>query len=231
MVSWGECQSSWELGHSLLAKRAGQAMLRRALPRDYVERISMKLMKLEDKSQSTGATNSLPSKSAGSNQNPLDPALNSMQSQVRNQGKLLSISLAKQSQAQQPLLSQSVQNPTAFAGVQNSASLSFVLLPSVTELLGIGLSPRPNTFSYAELRNATEDFNPENKLGEGGFGPVYKRLNRERDFVAEIATIFAVQHRNLVKLYGFCIEGDKKLLVYEYLENGSLDQALFGTNL
>lgn len=47
-------------------------------------------------------------------------------------------------------------------------------------------------------------------------------------FVAEIATISAVQHRNLVKLYGCCIEGDKRLLVYEYLENNSLDQALFG---
>jgi hypothetical protein len=40
------------------------------------------------------------------------------------------------------------------------------------ELLGMG--PRPNTFSYAELRSATEDFNPSNKLGEGGFGPVFK---------------------------------------------------------
>lgn len=47
-------------------------------------------------------------------------------------------------------------------------------------------------------------------------------------FIAEIATISAVQHRNLVKLYGCCIEGDKRLLVYEYLENRSLDQALFG---
>ncbi|KAK7817497.1 putative lrr receptor-like serine/threonine-protein kinase [Quercus suber] len=47
-------------------------------------------------------------------------------------------------------------------------------------------------------------------------------------FVTEISTISAVQHRNLVKLYGCCIEGDKRLLVYEYLENGSLDQALFG---
>ena len=42
----------------------------------------------------------------------------------------------------------------------------------VAEFLGIG--PRPNTFSYSELRTATEDFNPANKLGEGGFGPVYK---------------------------------------------------------
>lgn len=47
-------------------------------------------------------------------------------------------------------------------------------------------------------------------------------------FVAEIATISAVQHRNLVKLYGSCIDGEKRLLVYEYLENKSLDQALFG---
>ena len=47
-------------------------------------------------------------------------------------------------------------------------------------------------------------------------------------FIAEIATISSVQHRNLVKLYGCCIEGDKRLLVYKYLENKSLDQALFG---
>ncbi|XP_004295662.1 PREDICTED: probable LRR receptor-like serine/threonine-protein kinase At1g56130-like [Fragaria vesca subsp. vesca] len=47
-------------------------------------------------------------------------------------------------------------------------------------------------------------------------------------FVTEIATISAVQHNNLVTLYGFCAEGVKRLLVYEYLENNSLDQALFG---
>ncbi|KAL8479444.1 hypothetical protein ACS0TY_026367 [Phlomoides rotata] len=112
------------------------------------------------------------------------------------------------------------------------------------ELLGI--DARPYTFNYSELKAATDDFNPANKLGEGGFGPVYmgklgdgravgvkqlsvKSHQGKAQFLAEIATISAVQHRNLVKLYGCCIEGDKRLLVYEYLENKSLDQLLFGT--
>jgi serine/threonine protein kinase len=49
-------------------------------------------------------------------------------------------------------------------------------------------------------------------------------------FVTEVATISAVQHRNLVKLYGCCIDSNTPLLVYEYLENRSLDQALFGVH-
>ncbi|KAK1277843.1 putative LRR receptor-like serine/threonine-protein kinase [Acorus gramineus] len=98
------------------------------------------------------------------------------------------------------------------------------------ELLGTGA--RPNTFSYAELRISTEDFSDSNKLGEGGFGRVYKgKLADGREvavkqlsvashqgksqFVTEIATISAVQHRNLVKLYGCCIEGERRVLVYD----------------
>ncbi|CAA6669872.1 unnamed protein product [Spirodela intermedia] len=90
----------------------------------------------------------------------------------------------------------------------------------------------------------TDDFSPGNKLGEGGFGPVFKGTMADgrvvavkqlsvsshqgkQQFVAEIATISAVQHKSLVKLVGCCVEGEKRLLVYEHLANGSLDQALF----
>ncbi|XP_056160017.1 probable LRR receptor-like serine/threonine-protein kinase At1g56140 isoform X4 [Syzygium oleosum] len=101
------------------------------------------------------------------------------------------------------------------------------------------------TFNYSELHNATNGFSLANKLGQGGFGIVYKgtlgdgrvvavkKLSATSDqgknqFLAEIVTISAVQHRNLVKLYGCCVRGDKRLLVYEFLENSSLDRALFG---
>ncbi|CAN6180362.1 unnamed protein product [Urochloa humidicola] len=104
---------------------------------------------------------------------------------------------------------------------------------------------QPDVFSYAELKLATDNFSPRNILGEGGYGPVYKGMltdgraiavkqlsqsshQGKRHFVAEVATISAVQHRNLVKLHGCCIDSSTYLLVYEYLENGSLDRALLG---
>uniref|UniRef100_A0A0E0PE32 non-specific serine/threonine protein kinase n=1 Tax=Oryza rufipogon TaxID=4529 RepID=A0A0E0PE32_ORYRU len=92
---------------------------------------------------------------------------------------------------------------------------------------------RPNIFSYGELRSATENFSSSNRLGEGGYGAVYKLSQTshqgKKQFATEIETISRVQHRNLVKLYGCCLEGNNPLLVYEYMENGSLDKALFGT--
>ncbi|XP_023645934.1 probable LRR receptor-like serine/threonine-protein kinase At1g56140 isoform X2 [Capsella rubella] len=109
----------------------------------------------------------------------------------------------------------------------------------------LSMDVKPYTFTYSELKSATQDFDPSKKLGEGGFGSVYKGIlsdgreiavkvlsvgsrHGKRQFVAEIVTISTVLHRNLVKLYGCCYEGDHRLLVYEYLPNGSLDHALFG---
>ncbi|KAL5229725.1 hypothetical protein ABZP36_028501 [Zizania latifolia] len=104
---------------------------------------------------------------------------------------------------------------------------------------------RPDVFSNAELKLATDNFSSQNVLGEGGYGPVYKgnlpdgrviavkQLSQsshqgKSQFVTEVATISAVQHRNLVKLHGCCIDSNTPLLVYEYLKNGSLDRAIFG---
>ncbi|XP_066166893.1 probable LRR receptor-like serine/threonine-protein kinase At1g56140 [Oryza sativa Japonica Group] len=104
---------------------------------------------------------------------------------------------------------------------------------------------RPDVFSNTELRLATDNFSSQNILGEGGYGMLYKgKLSDGRviavkqlsqsshqgksQFVAEVTTISAMQHRNLVKLHGFCIDSNTPLLVYEYLQNGSLDTALFG---
>nr|GMD93201.1 probable leucine-rich repeat receptor-like serine/threonine-protein kinase At3g14840 [Ipomoea batatas] len=92
---------------------------------------------------------------------------------------------------------------------------------------------------------ATNNFDAANKIGEGGFGPVYKgtlldgtviavkQLSSNssqgyREFLNEIGMISCLQHPNLVKLYGCCVEGKQLLLVYEYLENNSLANALFG---
>ncbi|GLT51147.1 hypothetical protein SLA2020_245770 [Shorea laevis] len=84
-------------------------------------------------------------------------------------------------------------------------------------LLKIG--HKPNTFSYAELRAATDDFSPSNKLGEGGFGPVYKGKLSDGRLVA-VKQLSVASHQGT--------KGNRRLLVYEYLENKSLDQALFG---
>ncbi|XP_059072475.1 probable LRR receptor-like serine/threonine-protein kinase At1g53430 isoform X2 [Cryptomeria japonica] len=102
-----------------------------------------------------------------------------------------------------------------------------------------------STFSLEVIKNATNDFNPENKIGEGGFGAVFKGTLLDgkmiavkqmfpkarrgiRDFLNEVGTISAMQHPNLVELYGFCVEGKQLLLVYEYMENNSLARCLFG---
>ncbi|RWW57659.1 hypothetical protein BHE74_00035528 [Ensete ventricosum] len=102
-------------------------------------------------------------------------------------------------------------------------------------------------FSYIELKSATDSFHPRNKIGRGGFGTVYKGILRNgvivavkvlsadsrqgvREFLTEIDVITNNKHSNLVELIGCCVEGSNRILVYEYLENGSLDRALLGSN-
>ncbi|KAK1300094.1 Cysteine-rich receptor-like protein kinase 8 [Acorus calamus] len=99
-------------------------------------------------------------------------------------------------------------------------------------------------FDFATLRLATENFSETNKLGEGGFGPVYKgelsdgrqiavkRLSRNSvqgivELRNEVVLVVKLQHRNLVRLLGWCLEEEEKLLVYEYMSNTSLDKFLF----
>ncbi|KAB2004851.1 hypothetical protein ES319_D11G229000v1 [Gossypium barbadense] len=104
----------------------------------------------------------------------------------------------------------------------------------------------PKRFSYKDLVAATNSFSSERKLGEGGFGAVYKgyinELDRtiavkkisegsrqgEKEYVTEVKVISQLRHRNLVQLIGFCHDGGMFLLVYVFMSNGSLDSHLFG---
>ncbi|KAG6478888.1 hypothetical protein ZIOFF_062333 [Zingiber officinale] len=99
------------------------------------------------------------------------------------------------------------------------------------------------SFDFAAIVQATGNFSSSNKLGEGGFGPVYKgRLKEEEiavkrlsktseqgadEFKNEVVSIAELQHRNLVRLLGYCIEANERMLLYEYMPNGSLDKFLF----
>ncbi|RZS26048.1 hypothetical protein BHM03_00059340, partial [Ensete ventricosum] len=86
-------------------------------------------------------------------------------------------------------------------------------------------------FTYDELRLATNNFCPDLILGEGGFGLVYKEASQFIGFFllcqAEVNYLGLFSHPNLVKLIGYCCEGEHRLLVYEYMANGSLENHLF----
>ncbi|CAO2841860.1 unnamed protein product [Amaranthus hypochondriacus] len=105
-------------------------------------------------------------------------------------------------------------------------------------------SPELKVFRFEDISAATENFSCYKKLGEGGFGPVYqgklktgqeiavKRLSKAssqgfEEFKNEVMLTANLQHVNLVKVMGFCVEREEKMLIYEYLSNGSLDSYLF----
>uniref|UniRef100_J3LGE8 Protein kinase domain-containing protein n=1 Tax=Oryza brachyantha TaxID=4533 RepID=J3LGE8_ORYBR len=107
----------------------------------------------------------------------------------------------------------------------------------------------PKEFDFKELRRGTNNFDEKMKLGQGGYGVVYRatvvgengqsmevavkqfsgaNTKGQEDFLAELSIINRLRHRNLVKLVGWCHENGVLLLVYDYMPNGSLDKHIFG---
>ncbi|XP_059435790.1 probable serine/threonine-protein kinase PBL23 [Corylus avellana] len=113
------------------------------------------------------------------------------------------------------------------------------------EILKVGHAQiSAQVFRFFELASSTDNFNTECLVGEGGFGRVYKgyiesiekvvavkQLDRKglqgsREFFAEVLMLSLVHHPNLVNLVGYCAEGDQRILVYEFMSNGSLENHL-----
>ncbi|KAJ8752751.1 hypothetical protein K2173_007061 [Erythroxylum novogranatense] len=119
----------------------------------------------------------------------------------------------------------------------------YIKYRDMAQTLGLELLPAggPKRFTYAELKAATKDFS--NAIGKGGFGDVYKGelpdkrivavkclkhvTGGDTEFWAEVTIIARMHHLNLVRLWGFCAEKGQRILVYEYVPNGSLDKYLF----
>jgi hypothetical protein len=143
----------------------------------------------------------------------------------------------------------------AFAGVLGVLDLIFIATgcwflsrrPSIPSSLEAGyrmITGQFRRFTYRELKDATGNFKEE--LGRGGSGVVYrgvldkgkivavKKLTKvtrgDEEFWAEMTVIGRINHINLVRIWGFCLQGKHKLLVYEYVENESLDRHLFATD-
>ncbi|KAE8694356.1 putative receptor-like protein kinase [Hibiscus syriacus] len=129
------------------------------------------------------------------------------------------------------------QSALLYGGLVTASPL--VALPEISHL-GWG-----HWFTLRDLDRATNHFSGENVIGEGGYGMVYKGIlingtevavkkllnnlgQAEKEFRVEVEAIGHVRHKNLVRLLGYCIEGVHRMLVYEYVNNGNLEQWLHG---
>ncbi|CAM8996324.1 unnamed protein product [Rhodiola kirilowii] len=119
-------------------------------------------------------------------------------------------------------------------------SFSIFILTALDEIV----SAESLLFDFETIKSATNNFSDDNKLGQGGFGSVYKgkladgveiavkRLANgsgqgDIEFKNEVVLLAELQHKNLVRLLGFCLEGSERLLIYEFIPNASLDHFLF----
>ncbi|CAI0411985.1 unnamed protein product, partial [Linum tenue] len=130
-------------------------------------------------------------------------------------------------------------------GSTSKVSSSAGAVPTTPRTEGeILLATNLKSFTFGDLKAATRNFRPDSLLGEGGFGCVFKgrpgtgmviavkRLNQEsyqghQEWLAEINYLGLLYHPNLVKLIGYCIEDEHRLLVYEFMPKGSLENHLF----
>ncbi|PIA47728.1 hypothetical protein AQUCO_01400375v1 [Aquilegia coerulea] len=147
----------------------------------------------------------------------------------------------------------------AVAGISASASVLFLIIAVALVLILVRRRKKnihfnketissisPTRYSYSQLKKFTNNFS--SKLGEGGFGSVYKgTIHRsgaevavavkmlkkskqtQKQFMNEVATIGSVHHHNLVAMLGYCVDGNYHALVYEFMENGSLDKYIYRT--
>ncbi|XP_057974237.1 probable serine/threonine-protein kinase At1g01540 [Malania oleifera] len=125
------------------------------------------------------------------------------------------------------------------SGESRSGDQVTIAVPEVSHL-GWG-----HWYTLRELESSTNGFSDENVIGEGGYGIVYRgvledntkvaiknllnnRGQAEKEFKVEVEAIGRVRHKNLVRLLGYCAEGAHRMLVYEYVDNGNLEQWLHG---